>query len=164
MSEIVESSGTSQLHVFASEGKLSLVSRILKYAGAQIDPNAADSLGLTPLHYAARHGHKHVAHELVKHGARIDAVDRDNETALLKAAFHGHDSTVKLLLDNHADMAHADSRGATALHNACAQGHYSVVSVLVNSGANVNAKNARGMTPLSKFPFCSNLSHVNSWR
>ena len=51
---------------------------------------------------------------LLEHGANVDAVNRQEETALHCAARYGHFSTVELLLERGAQRDLADRRGRTA--------------------------------------------------
>jgi ankyrin repeat protein len=53
--------------------------------------------GLTPLHYAAAHGHEDIVRQLLKRGADIAAKNSDGKTPLMMAEERGHASLVALL-------------------------------------------------------------------
>jgi len=61
------------------------------------DPNAEDSHGNTPLHFAAYSGHASVAKLLVASKANVNRCNTDNETAL-KAAEDGNKKEVADIL------------------------------------------------------------------
>ena len=81
-------------------------------AGADID--AQDPLsGVTPLSWAALHGHSEVARLLIEHDADLDVRNRDGARPLHAAAFLGHAAVVKLLIESGADIEARDDKGAT---------------------------------------------------
>ncbi len=51
----------------------------------------------------------------MEHGANINIVDKDGQTALMVACYDDFDDIVALLLDNGADMNIVDERGQTFL-------------------------------------------------
>lgn len=66
-----------------------------------VDVNRKDSVGGTPLHYAAFDGNETTVRLLLQRGAKTSAKDNRGETALQYAALGGHyDKMAKLLLDN----------------------------------------------------------------
>lgn len=52
--------------------------------------NAASKHGWTPLMAAAWEGHADVVKELLKHGANVQAVNRENHSARMLAESAGH--------------------------------------------------------------------------
>lgn len=81
-------------------------------AGA--DVNAQEPLsGVTPLSWAALHGHAEVARLLIEHDADLDARNRDGARPLHAAAFLGHAAVVQLLIESGADVEASDAKGAT---------------------------------------------------
>ena len=58
----------------------------------------------TPLHYAARHGFYDIAFLLLRAGAYVDALGKDNRTPLHVACRDGGSSVLALLIRNGADM------------------------------------------------------------
>ena len=61
------------MHVSAFEGNLQLVKHLLD-RGINVDQ--IDNIGLTPLIYAATHGHNDVIKLLINHGADINHVNK----------------------------------------------------------------------------------------
>ena len=58
----------------------------------------------TPLHYAAQHGFYDIAVLLLRAGAYIDSLGKDNRTPLHVACRDGGSSVLALLIRNGADM------------------------------------------------------------
>ena len=73
------------------------VEAIKQHLAAGTDVNARDSIGETPLHYAARWGHKGIAELLIANGADVNAKDRDGDTPLDNAVYGDHPETAALL-------------------------------------------------------------------
>jgi ankyrin repeat protein len=62
-----------------------------------VDVNAKDDNGWTPLHAAAREGHKEIVELLIANGADVNAKDEDDRTALDWAIKHKQTETADLL-------------------------------------------------------------------
>jgi len=69
-------------------GSIGLVGLLLE-SGA--DVNARDSLGFTPLHFAAQEVLPEMARLLIAKGADVDARDLDGSSVLWRAIFSAHD-------------------------------------------------------------------------
>jgi len=116
-----------------------------------MDVNAAQSDGMTALHWAASRGDASAAQMLVYAGARLEAVTRNgNYTPLHLAARAGRASAVRALLAAGADVnAVTSSGGATALHFASSYGDAESVAALLDQGAPVDVREgAWAQTPL----------------
>jgi ankyrin repeat protein len=105
-------------------GRVEAVRRLLA-AGA--DPNAADSIGFTPLHQAAALGHRAIAELLLDRGAELDA-----QTTRL---YTGPGQTI--------------ASGGTPLHAAVANQRLALVKLLLQRGAAPDASSADKRTPLN---------------
>ena len=79
------------------------------------NPNAKDSDGSTPLHWAARSGHVEVVRCLVEGGADKNVVTSNGSTPLHLAADNGHVEVVRFLVEGGADKNVVDSDGRTPL-------------------------------------------------
>ena len=113
----------------------------------------------TPLHEAARKGHKEIAELLLAKGADVNAKNAYGETVLLGVSgevvpsyFSGSDDgrneIVELLIANGANVNAAKDTGGTPLHFAAWSRHKEIAELLISNGANVNAKMIDGKTPL----------------
>lgn len=114
-----------------------------------IDMEAKDDTGNTPLHFAATFGRITAATALLEGGADVTTTD-GALTALHKAALHGGGApVVRLLLDYGADVNRRDNNNnQTALHFAADKGRTAMVKTLLNNGADVTLVNTAGNTAL----------------
>ncbi|KAK0513020.1 hypothetical protein JMJ35_005037 [Cladonia borealis] len=127
-----------------------LLLRLLR--GNEVDVNATDDFGRTPLSLAAEIGNEIVVRILLESGkADVEAEDKYRETPLLWAASMGHKTVVKLLVETRkADIESKDMDGLTPLSWAARNGHEAVVKLLVEtSKAEVESRDEEGLTPLS---------------
>ena len=111
--------------------------------------NRGDSVGWTPLMYAAVRGHDQVVHELIRAGADVNRKDNNKGTALHKASSCGHSSVVKTLTEAGANLNVQDWRGITPLMKAADRGHANVVVELIRAGADVSAVSSRKWSPVA---------------
>lgn len=77
-----------------------------------------------------------LVHILLSLGAQIEALDQNDDTALIAAAASGATKIVEALLTHGADINHIGP-GKTALALASEEGHISLVKRLLAAGANV---------------------------
>ncbi|RHZ59789.1 ankyrin repeat domain-containing protein [Aspergillus thermomutatus] len=120
------------------------------------DVNASNSLGLTPLHTAARAGDNQLVSLLVDAGADISARAKSGETPLHTAASYDGEGpgAVGLVLEKGGDVHARRKDGRTALHEAARAGGSNAAVLLIENGADLEARDKEGRTPLY-FAVCS---------
>ncbi len=99
---------------------------------------ACDSLKMTALHFACRHGHGDITKILLSKGADANAKDEKGVCPLHFAAYHGHLQCVRELCDVRADLTVQEGgrkHGATPLFRSLA--HMAVVELLLQRGATI---------------------------
>jgi ankyrin repeat protein len=137
----------SGIHLCAYFGLGVLILHLLEVSK---EADSRDSLGRTPLSYAAERGHETIVRLLLaRKDVAIDSKDAEyGWTSLFWAAVHGYTAIVRLLLDKGADIDAKSFWGHTALHMAILQLQGDVVKVLLKSGADVRARAGSGFSPL----------------
>jgi ankyrin repeat protein len=125
-------SGSTLLH-FAVLGSVVVVRHLLR-RGAPIDQ--ANTLGATPLHWAARHANAKMVRVLLSNGAEVASLDQDGNTPLHYAAEAGNLSTLKELIPL-TSLNHTNIYGRSPLRVACYEEETKAISLLVKSGARV---------------------------
>jgi len=89
---------------------------------------------------------------LVQHGAKINAFNKNDKTALMHAACYGHDKAVTELLKNRACVNMFDKNGETALIMATTwqpRNYKKIINQLISARADVNMFTKFGCTALS---------------
>ena len=104
--------------------------------------------GWTPLHSAARQGHKEIVELLIANGTDVNSRDSTSKSSLHDAALEGHKEIVELLIIKGADLNAKSRYYGTPLHVAAGIGHKEIVELLITNGADVNVKDGFGRTPL----------------
>ena len=118
------------------------------------DPNAKGFFGQTPLHVVAAARPKRdrdrtpVMDLLIRHGAKVNAVDKWEQTPLLSLIAHSPDrKAAEKLIDAGANLKYVSPSDGSALHMAAERGLYEIVDLLIRKGAPLLLKNADGLTP-----------------
>ncbi|XP_061553541.1 ankyrin-1 isoform X5 [Phycodurus eques] len=114
----------------------------------------------TPLHCAARMGHKELVKLLLEHKANPDSSTTAGHTPLHIAGREGHIHTIRILLDAGAQQTKMTKKGFTPLHVASKYGKVDVAELLLERGANPNAAGKNGLTPLHVAVHHNNLDVV----
>jgi hypothetical protein len=78
--------------------------------GANVNDQESAS-GVTPLAWAALHGHAEAAKILIENDADLEGANRDGARPLHAAAFLGRTAVVKLLMESGADVEATDLKG-----------------------------------------------------
>lgn len=134
------------LHRVAQEGQLSNVETFLKKYPHLV--NSRDSLGRTPLYWAARADHIEVCEVLLANGADINAATPDGWTPLHTAVYNRKSKAVELLVSKGVDVNVKNGDGETPLHWAARRGKRNMIELLIAKGAKIDARDNNGQTPL----------------
>ena len=117
---------------------------------AQLDVNAPDENGHTPLQLSALNGDWETVRKLMNAGAAVDAADSAGVTPLMGAAMHGNVEMLRAFLERKVGADATDGQRRAALHYAIAAAKLEAVELLLpltpNSGATcADGNNALGM-------------------
>jgi len=118
-----------------------------------------DSVGRTPLHWAAERGDASAVRELLLAGANANANDHGKRVPLHRAVLSRNPRCLELPLIAGASANSKDSRGDFTLIEVCRR-HDDIAFTrqLILAGASVNSENLRGGSPFAK---CAIYNHVN---
>ncbi|KAM1046842.1 uncharacterized protein LOC126594378 [Malus sylvestris] len=110
------------LHVSAGYNRGEIVKFLLDWRGpGEVELEAKNMYGETPLHMAAKNGCNDAARLLLVHGAFIEAKANNGMTPLHLAVWYSLTaddfSTVKTLLEYNADCSAKDDEGMTPIHH-----------------------------------------------
>ena len=120
-------------------------------AGA--DVNAADNWGNTPLHAlvsGSSNNKAELINILIEAGAKVDAVDYVNRTALFDAVDRENTDCVQTLLQAGANVNARDKFGVTPLRGAISKRDTVLLRLLLEHGAAVNTRDRFFETPLGQ--------------
>ncbi|MCW3055262.1 MAG: hypothetical protein JWN14_4432 [Chthonomonadales bacterium] len=119
---------------------------ITRLLASGVDPNTVNEEGQSALMIASLHGFQPIAEMLLQHGAKVDAKDNRQETAL-RLAGSAHPEMVKLLLEHKADPNVKDFYGKTLLVALCEAGadrDIETLHLLLEHGADPNIPGENG--------------------
>ena len=98
--------------------------------------------------------------EMVKHllaaGANVNAVNKNNLTALFMAALQGRLEILRILVDAGAGVNTCNKDGWPVVMAAARNGHAEVVRQLIIAGADVNVASNKGGTALGAAEWAAN--------
>ena len=140
------------LHTSVGSNNYNLVKLLLDN---NANVNIRTSRGETPLHRACinnAYNRVKIVYELIKHGANIEARDKDGLTPLMYAARANNVNYINALMLNKAYAYAQDNEGNTALHYAAQkkdiEGKSHALRFLLRRGVDPNIRNKEGLTPL----------------
>ncbi|CAN9492995.1 unnamed protein product [Ophioblennius macclurei] len=142
-----EEDGYTGLHHAAKLGNLETVNMLLETG--QVDVNAQDSGGWTPIIWAAEHKHVDVIKSLLNRGADVTINDKELNVCLHWAAYAGNVDIAELVLNSGCSLASVNVHGDTPLHIAAREGYLDCVTLFLSRGADIDIMNREGDTPLS---------------
>jgi len=135
-----DESGQPALSLAVREGSDRVVDVLLR--NPQLDLNARNSVGETPLMFAALKGRFELAQRMIEQGASIR---QDGWNPLHYAASGPEPKIVALLLQRGAPIEARSPNGTTALMMAARYGSEQSVTLLLEQHADASARNERGM-------------------
>uniref|UniRef100_A0A8C5GSA9 Euchromatic histone-lysine N-methyltransferase 2 n=1 Tax=Gouania willdenowi TaxID=441366 RepID=A0A8C5GSA9_GOUWI len=144
---VYHNDGYTGLHHAAKMGNLEIVNMLLETG--QVDVNAQDSGGWTPIIWAAEHKHVQVIKSLLNRGADVSISDKELNVCLHWAAYAGNVDIAELVLNAGCSLASANLHGDTPLHIAAREGYLECVTLFLSRGADIDILNREGETPLS---------------
>ncbi len=118
----------------------------LIHSGAAV--NKADTIGLTPLHSAARSGDSLLVKELIKAGADVNKQTINGLAPIHIATNYGNISALRELIKAGADVNITDQAGKSPLYIAVDKDRELAVEELIRAHADVNREDADGNTAL----------------
>ncbi|KAK3526459.1 hypothetical protein QTP70_027719, partial [Hemibagrus guttatus] len=143
----VEEDGSTGLHHAAKLGNLEIITLLLNTG--QVDINAQDSGGWTPVIWAAEHKHTDVIRALLNRGADVTLKDKEMNVCVHWASFAGSAEIAELVLNAGCPLSSVNLHGDTPLHIAAREGHIHCVTLFLSRGADIDVVNKEGDTPLS---------------
>uniref|UniRef100_A0A673LXN2 Histone-lysine N-methyltransferase EHMT2-like n=1 Tax=Sinocyclocheilus rhinocerous TaxID=307959 RepID=A0A673LXN2_9TELE len=144
---IYHADGSTGLHHAAKLGNLEVVMLLL--STGQVDINAQDSGGWTPIIWAAEHRHIDVIRALLNRGANVTLRDKEMNVCLHWASFSGSAEIAELILNAGCPLSSVNLHGDTPLHIAAREGYIDCVTLFLSRGADIDIMNKEGDTPLS---------------
>ena len=137
-----------QLFMACKEGNLPEVQRLIEKQN--VNKEAKDLIGQTPLHLACRNGHLNIVSYLIEQQhVNIEATDNTGHSPLHFACAKGHLNIVQYLIEQqHVNIEATNNTGHSPLHFACAKGHLNIVQYLIDKNANIGATDNNNHTPL----------------
>jgi len=120
--------GNGGLWEAAKEGDLAKLKAGL--ANKSADANGHDTMGITPLSWAAMAGQAEAVQLLIKQGADVNGRNRDDNVPLHSAAFFGHPNIVELLIRHKANVNLRSDKGETPLDTVAAEWSEEIQGIL----------------------------------
>ena len=144
----------SIFHAAVRYDRLEMVQELIKH---DIDLNAVNSSGATPLYLACLHGHKTMVQYLLSQNADPslqESAESTNFAPLLVAAYHGHGSIVKMLLASNVNPTLcSNDYNQTPLHRAVLGGQPHIVKILLSHGVSPLTIDSDHISPLNSAAF-----------
>ncbi|KAG8531939.1 uncharacterized protein KY384_003575 [Bacidia gigantensis] len=142
-------SSFSALHLAAYATLPWLVQALLQEKGSTV-VHALDSLGNTPLLWAAKNGCRSSVQMLLEAGSDRSHKNHEGMNALQWAAGNGHVEVLQALFDGKESLEITDKNGWTPLHRAAYNGHVQVVRQLLDFEANIEKLDGSTWTALTR--------------
>lgn len=139
--------GETALHLATRLGHDAITLFLLSNA-IDINVNAMDNEGWTPLLSTPETGREVTLRMLLESGAEANQVDDKGQSPLLFTAWNGNSDAMLLLTEHGADINRGGPGGWSPLHAAAFKKHLNVCRILVEHGAEVDRNSKLFGTPL----------------
>ena len=152
-----DENGNTALHNACKAASRRTVKLLLKM---NLDPNAVNSAGYTPLHVLITSnslGRDKLCPYVIERGFDEDALTPDGKTCLMLACEYGRDALVEYFLSQQQDPMIPDFNGTTCLQLACIWGFGNIVKSLLSHGADPNRAGYGGSSPLHDVTQCGDI-------
>jgi len=117
----------------------------------EVNPNAEDSLGFSPLMRAAQQDKTKLMQALIRNGADPNFQSREQRrTAVMVAAYSGNLQAVKTLRLFDASYDLYDSSHLSAVHWAVDSANMDLMEYMLADGANIESCDSQGWTPIHR--------------
>lgn len=136
------------LHEAVSTGRMETCKYLVEQLGFDINADAKDDSGMTPLACAVLHGKAIAVRYLLDRGADLDKQDNKGFTPLHYGTKEGKDGLVRLLLSKGASVDVSSCEG-TPLHIAASYGKCGIMEILLQHNADPNRVSADLGTPMA---------------
>ena len=135
---LAAAAGKSLLHHAVEEDNMEVVQLLLL---RDVEKDAKDDTGCTPLYLAACRGHAAAAFALLAAGADANLTcELLNESVMHKAAEKGHADILRAAIEHGADTNVVDRYGGTPLLKAVESNEVKAIGVLVEAGADIDRR------------------------
>ncbi|GCB70924.1 hypothetical protein scyTo_0008722 [Scyliorhinus torazame] len=101
--------------------------------GAEINLDAVNHQGASPIHLAALHNHDFIIKLLIDAECELDIVDQRRQTALHIAAENGRQVIADMILIAGVNLKLADKHGKTSLEIAARGNHINLVDMIIKA-------------------------------
>jgi integrin-linked kinase len=112
------------------------------------DFNICDDHSFSLLHWACWDGKLNLVELLIQRGAKINSLNKCNDTPLHCAVKNGHLEVTRYLIRYKINVNATNLHGNTPLHYACYHSYIDIATELINSGALANLCNRNSLRPL----------------
>mmetsp|Transcript_5199 Transcript_5199/g.9420 ORF Transcript_5199/g.9420 Transcript_5199/m.9420 type:complete len:390 (-) Transcript_5199:190-1359(-) len=124
--------GRTCLHIASMNNHGYIVKCLLQNSQTNVDVNAKDPQGWTPLMYASACGYSKIVKLLLKHHADVNQVNNMKSTALHWAAERGNEDIAKLLIHHQASIQGLDKQMRAPISYAANNNHAGMVKILLD--------------------------------